>query len=183
DGSSESVTLKTDGKNIKMTTTMDMDSFGEYAISVITVPSTDLLGNETTTTYIACDNTGKKMPLSTLQAAVEILGGGELDELNIEDYTVEIDEDTDSLHAYVTTETGTDGVEYTVYSADTSDGMVKFYFDEDGIASVIKYSTAGFVQKKFMFDEFYTDISDSEFDISVYEDTASLTALFGVSIL
>ncbi|MCD7828378.1 MAG: hypothetical protein LUG85_07595, partial [Clostridiales bacterium] len=184
DGSSESVTLKTDGKNIKMSTTMDMDSFGEYTISVIMVSSTNLLGRETTTTYIACDNTGKKMSLSTLQTLVTAFGGGDLDlDLNIENFTIGVDEVDDSMYAYVTTETGDDGVEYTVYSVDATDSVVKFYFDGDGISSIVTYDADGNIDATFVVDEFYTDISDSDFDVDAYDTATGLTSLFGISLL
>ncbi|MCD7828751.1 MAG: leucine-rich repeat protein, partial [Clostridiales bacterium] len=183
DGSSESVIVKTDGTNIKLSITVDMDSYGEYIISVIALSSTGS-NEETADTYVVCENTGKIMSLSTFRDAVKASGGGDIDlTVSAETYAIEIDEIKDSLYAYVTTETGDSGVKYTVYSIGASDGAVKFYFDGDIIASIVTYNADGSIDSAFVFDEFYTDIPDSEFDISVYDNITDLMTFYGFSLL
>ncbi len=176
----QNVVVKSDGTNVKVTTTMDMDEYGDVTVSIITKTTTGIFGNETTSTYIVCDTTGYYMDMTAFQVAAAIFGAGDL-ELDVSGITFGVENLNDSMTAQKT-EITSDGIDYTVYSVDKEESTVDFYFDDTQLKKIVTCSKTDATESVFVIDEFYTDITSSDFSLSNYSLATGILTLFGFSL-
>ncbi len=180
EGEEQSVTLKMDGTNMKMTTVMNMDEYGDMNISILMLSSTNILGRETTTMYMLSEDTGYYMDMSSIMTLMgmsdEDLGLDSIDGLSIE-----LD-DTSSLIAYVS-EVTVDDTTYTVYTVESDEAKIEFYYADDEIKQILSYNVEdGTVDATFNIDEFYSELDEGDLSLSSYRQTNSIFTLFGMSL-